>query len=426
MNKRDVNKGRKIRGISILHVEDDPIIQLHLRTILEPLVEVLHAANNGAQGFKKFCAESPDIVITDIRMPEMDGMEMAANIRSMSPHTPIVVTSAYNDSDYLLRSIELNVDKYIIKPFDQDAVVELITHIAESLLAERRLQEANRLNKFLLDINPNFIVTMADGQVDYINTTFLKYLGFDSLESFRLSGADLDSFIFPVDEDNNEDLTLEGLSTTECSGKMVRLNSPVPDSGQGYFLVSSNRLPDSEVYVVSFTDITRLEVEKQSLAFQAATDHLTGLCNRMTFTRLLAEEIGRVKRHTLTSSLIMFDLDDFKHVNDTFGHNVGDQVLIDVAAIIGKSIRQGDILSRWGGEEFLLLAPGCDNDQARGLAEKLRTVMEDNSFGGQPSVTASFGATRILPDETVTDLVERVDRAMYRSKTDGKNRVTVL
>lgn len=425
MNKRDVNKGRKIRGISILHVEDDPIIQLHLRTILEPLVEVLHAANNGAQGFKKFCAESPDIVITDIRMPEMDGMEMAANIRSMSPHTPIVVTSAYNDSDYLLRSIELNVDKYIIKPFDQDAVVELITHIAESLLAERRLQDANRLNKFLLDINPNFIVTMADGQVDYINTTFLKYLGFDSLESFRLSGADLDSFIFPVDEDNN-DLTLEGLSTTECSGKMVRLNSPVPDSGQGYFLVSSNRLPDSDVYVVSFTDITRLEVEKQSLAFQAATDHLTGLCNRMTFTRLLAEEIGRVKRHTLTSCLIMFDLDDFKHVNDTFGHNVGDQVLIDVAAIIGKSIRQGDILSRWGGEEFLLLAPGCDNDQARGLAEKLRTVMEDNSFGGQPSVTASFGATRILPDETVTDLVERVDRAMYRSKTDGKNRVTVL
>ena len=416
---------RRMEGISVLHVEDDPIIQLHMRAILEDHVDALYTAGDGEKGFKAFCAHGPDIVITDIRMPEVDGMEMAARIRTQSPQAPIIVTSAYSDSDYLLQSIELGVDKYLIKPFDQDVVLNAVAQIAENILAERRLQNANRLNKFLLDINPNFIVTLTDGQVDYINTTFLEYLGYENLEGFRLGGADIDSFICAA-EDDQACVTLGWLAGSECSGKIVRLRSPCPDYAQGYFLVSSNRLPHSEVYVVSFTDITRLEVEKQSLAFQAATDHLTGLCNRMTFTRLLAEEIGRVKRHHLPSSLIMFDLDDFKLINDTYGHGTGDDVLVGVATAIGQSIRQGDILSRWGGEEFLLLAPGCNMQQAEKLAEKLRMVMESGEFGGHKAVTASFGVTRLLAEDTVQSLVNRVDSAMYRAKRQGKNRVSVL
>lgn len=416
---------KRLQGITILHVEDDPIIQLHMRTILEAHADAYHTAGDGEKGLKAYTTHRPDIVITDIRMPAMNGLEMAARIREQSPHVPIIVTSAYSDTDFLLEAIELGVDKYIVKPFNQDNVLQTVARIADDILSKRRYEEAYRLSKFLLDINPNFIVTLSGGRVEYINTTFLEYLGYDSLEDFRRDEVEMDAFISPADEGQHMP-SLADLGRLGNTGTMVRLRSPNPDCGEGYFLVSGNHLPNSDVCVVSFTDITRLEVEKQSLAFQASTDHLTGLCNRMTFTRLLAEEIGRVRRHALPSCLLMFDLDDFKHVNDTYGHNVGDEVLSGVADIIARSIRQGDILSRWGGEEFLLLAPGCNMDQGQRLAEKLRKVLAAGVYAECDFITASFGGTLIRPDDTVQGLVDRVDRAMYQSKRQGKNRVSVL
>lgn len=175
--------------------------------------------------------------------------------------------------------------------------------------------------------------------------------------------------------------------------------------------------------------IKQLETElKQSndlLKSQARIDFLTGVYNRLMFDKLLHAEMQRVCRYNGLISLIMFDLDHFKKINDTLGHNTGDHVLKTVAGLVAGRIRAHDVLCRWGGEEFMIMAPKNDESQAAQLAEILRGLIERHDFGDGLRVTASFGVTRHICGESVEVFVNRVDENLYRAKNDGRNRVVV-
>ncbi len=162
----------------------------------------------------------------------------------------------------------------------------------------------------------------------------------------------------------------------------------------------------------------------------AQTDPLTQLFNRRALTERMTAEMERALRYDSTMALLMIDLDHFKRVNDTFGHLVGDDVLRDVAQLLGNTIRGSDIAARYGGEEFLVLLPETDDSGAELFAERIRAAVHDYEFAraeGAPSLrlTASIGvavfpAARI---ESVEDLFTRADTALYRAKADGRNRV---
>lgn len=169
----------------------------------------------------------------------------------------------------------------------------------------------------------------------------------------------------------------------------------------------------------------RLELEERArnLNFRATTDPLTGLFNRRKFNRELAMEMLRAQRYGTPLSLVMYDIDHFKNVNDSYGHQTGDRVLIDLSRFVATHIRQNDLLARWGGEEFVIVAPGLDGAAAVRFAEKLRDAMVAIRVSGMRPVTCSFGVAQFEADDTLDEFVARADQAMYRAKIAGRNRV---
>ncbi len=174
--------------------------------------------------------------------------------------------------------------------------------------------------------------------------------------------------------------------------------------------------------LINLSDMTERKRLEEQLKNAATIDRLTGVCNRQTFETELIREVKRSLRHHTQFSLIMADIDNFKNINDTYGHQVGDYVLATIAQLVKKNIRGYDTLGRWGGEEFMILAPESPLKSAVYLAEKLKVLIEQNLFRTVTKVTASFGVAQFA-DESPDNLVKRVDDALYVAKSNGRNRV---
>lgn len=159
------------------------------------------------------------------------------------------------------------------------------------------------------------------------------------------------------------------------------------------------------------------------LEILSATDRLTGVANRLRIDVVLDQEFARSQRGDGCFALILLDIDHFKSVNDTYGHSVGDAVLVAVSALIKKNIRAQDLVGRWGGEEFLIICRDTTINTAQTLAEKLRSALQDHTIAVAGPKTASFGTTSFRAGDRIADMVNRADAALYRAKDAGRNRV---
>jgi diguanylate cyclase (GGDEF)-like protein len=158
----------------------------------------------------------------------------------------------------------------------------------------------------------------------------------------------------------------------------------------------------------------------------AMIDSLTQIYNRRQLNQYLREEVNRAERHNLPLSILLFDLDWFKHINDTLGHNAGDRVLQEVAQLLRVNIRTSDPFGRWGGDEFLCLATNTPADQAVELAERLRDVIQKSHFETVNKITASFGVTSYQRGDGPETLIRRADLGLYKAKSCGRNRVEAV
>jgi diguanylate cyclase (GGDEF)-like protein/PAS domain S-box-containing protein len=170
-------------------------------------------------------------------------------------------------------------------------------------------------------------------------------------------------------------------------------------------------------------ELARANAELQNLAWR---DSLTGLPNRLSGMNHLESEFARMCRTDARSSVLMMDVDHFKPINDTYGHGVGDEVLKHIAGVITRSLRTGDFVARFGGEEFVALLPDTDLEGARVVAEKIRKAVEDATEPTAGRLTISIGATIASPaDHEMSGAVRRADAALYEAKRSGRNRVIV-
>ena len=170
-------------------------------------------------------------------------------------------------------------------------------------------------------------------------------------------------------------------------------------------------------------DVTEQRAMEIELHRLATTDLLTGLFNRRYLLTVLETEVERARRHDRPLALILFDLDHFKQINDTCGHDQGDQVLQAIVAQVRGRLRRNDVFARWGGEEFLILAPETTGPDAVALAETLRTALRALTRPEGGSITASFGVAAYQPEETLDQWLKRADVWMYASKRQGRDRV---
>lgn len=170
---------------------------------------------------------------------------------------------------------------------------------------------------------------------------------------------------------------------------------------------------------------SELKQANELLAKQARVDFLTGIYNRRMFDQMLEAELARLARHDSMLSLIMFDIDHFKKVNDNLGHAGGDLVLQKIAELVSGRIRSHDIFCRWGGEEFIILLPANSLFQAAALAEILCTLISQYDFKNGMQITSSFGVAEYQHKETPHSFVKRADTALYRAKQQGRNQVVI-
>jgi diguanylate cyclase (GGDEF)-like protein len=161
----------------------------------------------------------------------------------------------------------------------------------------------------------------------------------------------------------------------------------------------------------------------RELARLSVTDRLTGIYNRMKLDEALAAEIQRCRRYDQALAIVLLDIDHFKRINDTYGHQAGDRALIDIAHLLSEGSRETDVVGRWGGEEFMIVLPHTDLAGAGRLAEKMRTTIAAHEFSGIGQQTASFGVAAYRIDDQPNDLVARADAALYEAKHAGRNRV---
>jgi diguanylate cyclase (GGDEF)-like protein/PAS domain S-box-containing protein len=307
-----------------------------------------------------------------------------------------------------------------------DSFMSLLARWAGSFLERQSaLDEITKLSKAIEQIDDTVIIADKDGMITFVNDAFTVHTGFSSEETIGKKTSILKS-------DEHDKAFYEKMWKDILDGKIFRgLVTNKRKNGELFYEDKTiTPIKNEEGSVVSFVstgrDITKRIEMQHDLEKLASTDSLTGIYNRHKFEEIFENEMERALRYKKPLSLIMFDIDYFKRVNDNFGHDFGDMVLKDIVNIVKDNIRNIDIFARWGGEEFFVLCPETSVENAEVFAQKLRKKIAEFSFKKIGKITSSFGVTSFADKDNKNTFIKRVDDALYRAKNEGRDTVEVI
>jgi diguanylate cyclase (GGDEF)-like protein/PAS domain S-box-containing protein len=372
-------------------------------------------ANHGERGIAIARKTTPHVILLDVMMPDIDGYEVCKRLKEdeKTADIPVIFLTAKAEQEDLLKGFAVGAVDYVTKPFIKEELLARVNTHAE--LSRKRSQEqmlSSILDKYVLEI-----IIDIEGKIEYASNAFLELTqftaddliekSFDMLkhpESFR---SDLGQILESV---KNNYIYYKEISIKTNNNQKCILNMFVePICG------ANEEVTGAQCFM---TDIT----SKKELEHLSITDKLTNLNNRQKLDEVLKYEHTQASRYGSIYSVILLDIDDFKQINDSYGHLVGDNVLIKLAAILQKEIRDSDTVGRWGGEEFLLIITKATEEEAELVSEKLRKVIEDTNFDVGRPVTVSLGVGCSKDEDNLTSLLSKTDKALYSAKKAGKNK----
>lgn len=431
-----------LKTISVLYVEDENDVREFTSKLLTSLLRKVYVAQDGQEGLKIFEENKDDIdlIISDINMPKMDGLSMCEAIKKINHEIPLVITSAHNDTNFLRRSIEIGVTTYAMKPIDLYQLMESIIKAMEPIILKKKLIELNlsleskieqEINKIksILDAQDNIIIVTNKEEITNVNKKFLDFFGVDNFDEFIKSKKNIFDFFqeefgfITKEQITKQESWIKYIKDLHEIDRIVKIKSALEE--EKIFAINVDYYENKDdYYVFSLTDITKLKEKSNLLEYQASHDKLTGLFNRNRFDEIYTKEIKRTKRYNNELSIIIFDIDDFKMVNDTYGHQIGDEVLKEIAKITLNGVREQDINVRWGGEEFLILLPQTNLTGAVTVASKIKSAIKEHIFTDKSlKITASFGVSQLLEEDDEISLISRSDKLLYEAKKTGKDKV---
>ena len=431
-----------LKTISVLYVEDENDVREFTSKLLTSLLRKVYVAQDGQEGLKIFEENKDDIdlIISDINMPKMDGLSMCEAIKKINHEIPLVITSAHNDTNFLRRSIEIGVTTYAMKPIDLYQLMESIIKAMEPIILRKKLIELNlsleskieqEINKIksILDAQDNIIIVTNKEEITNVNKKFLDFFGVDNFDEFIKSKKNIFDFFqeefgfITKEQITKQESWIKYIKDLHEIDRIVKIKSALEE--EKIFAINVDYYENKDdYYVFSLTDITKLKEKSNLLEYQASHDKLTGLFNRNRFDEIYTKEIKRTKRYNNELSIIIFDIDDFKMVNDTYGHQIGDEVLKEIAKITLNGVREQDINVRWGGEEFLILLPQTNITGAVTVASKIKSAIKEHIFTDKSlKITASFGVSQLLDEDDEVTLISRSDKLLYEAKKTGKDKV---
>jgi diguanylate cyclase (GGDEF)-like protein len=281
-----------------------------------------------------------------------------------------------------------------------------------------------RKTQRILDAQDAIVVIVGrEGLLD-VNKKFLDFFGYASLEAFRLHHRCIsdkflnDSQSFHLHDFENKKEWIEKLSKMDNTSKIVSMMDKYGEVY--YFSIKESQIDEN--YLIELSDISDTVKEKFRYISKAYTDALTGTYNREYFNTNI-EKIINSQHNGSHLGIIFCDIDFFKKVNDTYGHEVGDKVLQKFVQILEKNIRSQDTIIRWGGEEFVILVSVGSMDILIKIANTLKEAVEAEEFELVGTLTCSFGLSSYVKGEDVLKAIKRADDALYEAKQSGRNRV---
>ncbi len=423
--------------------------------------EVL-SAYNGRSALEMAASELPDVILLDVMMPRMDGFEVCRQLKAnrRTADVPVVMVTALSDVGNRLRGLEAGADDFLTKPVNDIALFARV----RSLVRLKRMMEELRVRESICgrfgngdapaaeDTGPARIVIVEDDPFAAARMT-------ETLAPIAASVAPATSCAeAQMLLDPGTELIIASLSVpgdplrfvTQCRANeafrqlpilLIAENRDLSRLAKGLDLGANDYLirpvDRNELLARTATQVRRKRLQdrlhesyRRSLSL-ALTDELTGLYNRRYLFAHLDELMGCIGKDGISVAVLLFDIDHFKQVNDTYGHAAGDDVLRELAARTTNGVRSVDLVARLGGEEFVVVMPETDLDIAATVAERLRAAVAREPFtvradGQKLLVTISIGVTVAAHDDADRDnMLRRADVALYTAKARGRNCIIV-
>lgn len=406
---------------TVLYVDDDRIVQAMTCKLLEKRFARVMTANDGKTALALFRQHRPDIVITDIRMPEMNGLELAAQIKAESPTTPIIVTSIFNLQDYFLRAIDIGIDHYLLKPIDAAKIFRALERVVHSLQVE---EERQMYAQAFADAGSALSIHDMGHRVIAVNQAFCRLVGFPREELLGATPRLWRSGYHPESFYDEMHATLARTGVWQGEVKNRRKDGQIFIA---HLALSTVYDPAGRPlhYVSVISDITERAQHEADLDRLAHHDPLTGLPNRLLLADRIEQGMAQAVRNGRKMALLYVDLDEFKPVNDQHGHLTGDHLLRAVGDQLSQVVRHVDTVARIGGDEFVVLLPNIQVAEDAGqIAAKIVHAL------GQAftidDLTLKIGASlgiALYPDDgqDAATLLQRADAALYRAKAEGRS-----
>ena len=319
-----------------------------------------------------------------------------------------------------------NIDDFILKWLIFGFIVVTFIAIVGNIGIYYVLQRQKKYYKSIINTSENMVITNDKESMTDVNNAFFHYFKkYKTLRSFLQENSCICEFF--VQEDGYIQKEMNGVNWVDYllqhQGEDNKIKMDI-DGEIFYFLASASVISQKPLQnAIILADITEQEIYKHELEERSVTDPLTGVKNRRFYESRIQYEISRASRYEIPLSIIMFDIDHFKQVNDIHGHDIGDKVLIEYAELISEILRDTDTLCRIGGEEFVVIAPHTTKIDAYKLAEKIRKIVEKSKH--IVAITMSFGVTEHEDDEDKDSMFKRADNALYEAKESGRNRVVL-
>jgi diguanylate cyclase (GGDEF)-like protein len=464
----------------IMVVDDEESIRRFLASFLTKNGYEASGAADGFEAIKIIGREKFDLVLLDMNMPGMDGITALGEIKTISPETAVIMITGYGTIESAAKALSMGAFYYITKPFESlEKLLESIEGALGEVQAKKEVffspennawslvtlsEISHALNssldaKDLIDVFIRKVKTIFDCDYFGVLVTAIDASGrsageaiietrrnFSELEverikhcmvrnhaAFKGETAELESINFIFKEDmlvNIEPRSVEIVSSitlplifSKSILGVVGMGSHKPEN----YSIETSRLFSTLVNQLasSLNNCLLYEGMKQ----YAMKDSLTSLHNFRFFKQMMEYEFSKAERFETPLSCIMMDIDNFKKLNDTRGHQAGDDVLSEIASVLTASVRKVDTLARYGGEEFVLICPHTDNTEATALAERIRREIANHYFTSEHDplrVTLSIGVATFSSGSCMSDknqLIKEADRLLYLAKAKGKNRV---
>ncbi|MFX3625610.1 MAG: diguanylate cyclase [Ectobacillus sp.] len=390
--------------------------QYDLAAELKP--KCLFYANGVEEGWQLFQRVQPHIVVLDVS--PSSALLFAKQTEKQTART--VVIWKEKESPYLLELLALGIEHFILSPVTPQDVLRVVHESLCYISLKRELEAQKEILRAFFEFQNDLLCIVEDDEIVDCNTTFLRFFGYEDLASYQEENVTFADHFIP--EHGYYSPLNKWMWIEDCLRGPKKIKMKDYTGNEHIFLLRVATLPDDGTrFIVVCTEFTEIEKENKEYERLAATDALTNIYNRFKFQSFFEEEWKKAFKNKTNLSIILFDIDNFQKVNDTYGYDYGDLALAQIAELVSKHIRPQDIFARWDGEEFILLIPGMTGKESFQFAESLRFFIETKKFTGIAKLTASFGVAQYEQGIPQRTLLQRAEEALAEAKKQGKNQV---